>query len=183
MKLLSTILILSLLSLSGCVSKSEREFLKKISQDSNRYETLRQTKKIILGTNKEDEAIVLITYCYNNECIDNKSNESFIISIQKSQNQDETEDNNKTKNENIIKSITLEGHKPILKKELSYNDLAKSIKSIIPKWFDNYLVVFPHTKLKKFRLIITTQKNGTKKIYFYKVRRYRIDKPKSIKII
>ena len=166
-KLILTALIL--FSLVGCATKEEKRFYKDITKNSSRYESLRDTQKIILGDTKESESIILISYLRSssNSC-DKK--ERFIVSIS-------------SDDDNLIKSITLEGHKPISKIKISRDKLPKTIKQMVPKWFDSYLYTFMPTKLKRFRLIVDTLKYGQKSIYFYKDRRYIIEKRSSFKLL
>jgi len=158
-----------LLIVSGCASKAEKEFLNEIIDNSSRYSQLRQTEKIIWG-NKGNEQIILLTYLHNKS---SKSNEKFIISVY-------TDDDNNT---NPIKKITEEGHMPICMNKIPRSSLPQGLKKIIPLWFNNYIVEFPHTKLKKFRIIITPINGKEKSIYFYKDMRYIVDKKKNNKII
>jgi len=160
-----------ILIISGCASKAEKKFLNEITYNSSRYSQLRQTEKIIFGSNN-NEQIVLLTYLRNNNS-NNKSNEKFIISVY-------TDDDNNT---NPIKKITEEGHMPICMSKIPRSSLPKGLKRIIPLWFDNYIVEFPYTKLKKFRIIITPVNGKEKSIYFYKDMRYIVDKKKNNKII
>ena len=158
--------IIIVAGISGCATKEEKEFYHQISKNSKRYESLRNTEKLILGSSKEDETIVLISYLGNN-----KKEEKFVISIQQSSK------------DSPIKSITLEGHKPLSKKKISRSKLPKSLQDIIPKWFDSYLYTFTPVEIKRFRIIIQTQKGIEKSIYFYKNRRYIIDKKNRAKLL
>ncbi len=173
MKLAELIVMVAILfGFSGCAGKGEAEYYKEISKNSSRYETLRNTEKLLLGKGKNDESIVLISYLdgdNSGEKID--GNERFIVSVYGG-------DDKKP-----LKGITLEGHKPILMKKISRNRLSDNLKTVIPKWFDNYYVEFAHTDLKKFRIIISTPKNGEKSIYFYKDRHYIVDKKKMSKLL
>ena len=160
-------ILLLIILLSGCASKTEKEFWDDISKSSCRYEQLRQTEKIIIG-DKKSEQIILLTYLYDKN---SKANEHFIISVYGNGSQ------------NSIKKITEEGNSPISMKHISRSLLPKGLKQIIPVWFSNYAIEFPHTKLKKFRIIITPTKGKEKSIYFYKDMRYIIDSKKINKII
>ena len=155
------------LLLNGCASKAEKEFWNDISNNSSRYEQLRQTEKITIG-DKKSEQIILLTYLYDKN---SKANEHFIISVYGNDSQ------------NSIKKITEEGNSPISMKHISRSLLPKGLKQIVPVWFSNYAIEFPHTKLKKFRIIITPTKGEEKSIYFYKDMRYIIDSKKINKII
>ena len=173
MKILKFTIILSVLAtLSGCAVKDEQKFYKEITKNSDRYETLRDTEKLILGTSKADESIVLISYLHNNNS-DKKKNrkERFIVSVYSADDK------------NPLKDITLEGHKALLMQKIDRSKLSDNLKTVIPKWFDNYYIEFAHTDLKKFRIIINTAKNGEKSIYFYKDRRYIVDKKKMAKLL
>ena len=152
--------------ITGCATKGEKEFYHQISKESSRYESLRDTEKLILGSSKEDETIVLISYLGS---IDNS--ERFIVSIQQSGE------------ETPIKSITLEGHKPLSKERVSRSRLPKSIQDIIPKWFDSYIYTFAPIDIKRFRIIVETKKGVDKSIYFYKDRRYRVDNKSRVKLL
>ena len=152
--------------ITGCATKGEKEFYHQISKESSRYESLRSTEKLILGSSKEDETILLISYMGS---IDNS--ERFIVSIQQSGE------------ETPIKSITLEGHKPLSKERVSRSRLPKSIQDIVPKWFDSYIYTFAPVKMKRFRVIVETQNGKEKSVYFYKDRRYIVDKKKMAKLL
>lgn len=162
-------MILALAGISGCVGKSEKKFYKEITKNSNRYETLRNTEKLLLGKSKDDEYILLITYL-DSDNSDKKRDkkERFIISVYGADD------------ENPIKNITLEGHKPLLVKQIERDKLSDNLKTVIPKWFDNYYIEFSHTDLNKFRIILNTEEYGEKSIYFYKERHYIVDKKKSL---
>jgi len=161
------VVLLLIFLLDGCASKSEKNFWNDISNNSSRYEELRQTEKIIIG-NKESEQIILLTYLHNKS---DKDGEYFIISVYKGR--DNTQ--------NPIKRVTEEGHNPIYIRQISRSSLPSGLKEIIPIWFDNYIIKFPYTKLKKFRVIITPIEGEEISIYFYKDMRYMIDKKDYLK--
>jgi len=154
------VVLLLIFLLNGCASKSEKKFWHSISKNSDRYKELRETEKIIIGT-KKSEQIILLTYLSNKS---NKYNEYFIISIYRDNKQ------------SPIKRITQEGYDPISIRHISRSSLSPSLKKVIPVWFDNYIIKFPYTELKKFRIIITTIYREEKIIYFYKDMKYIVDK-------
>jgi hypothetical protein len=152
------------IGIDGCAQDSQRLFLKEISKKSARYESMRQTEKVILGSDKEKEKIVLLNYLFDKDA----KSEKFIISIYPD-------------DEKLIGGITLEGSAAKSLERIDKSSAKRYTAGIVPPWFVSYEAIFPKKNLKKFRLMIPDGRDE-KSIFFYKERRYIVDKKRIGKI-
>jgi hypothetical protein len=150
--------------LNGCGEGPQKLFLKEISGKSARYESMRQTEKVILGSKREEEKIVLLNYLFDRDA----KSEKFIISIYPD-------------DEKLIEGITLEGSAARSLKRIDKSLAKRYTAGIVPPWFVSYEAIFPKKNLKKFRLMIPDGRDE-KSIFFYKERRYIVDKKSMGKI-
>ena len=162
--------ILVLFLLSACTSKEEKVLMHVYEKNKIYHQKLQKTEKVQLKENGITKVVLTGTYLYkpSKKKID-KSDEVFIIGIyaEDSDVQSLTQDGF---------SLTLEGKAAKEIKLLSKNDpLLKDI-SFVSDWSQFYLVHFPHTAKKSFRLIFKSDTYGKGILHFAKVAKYVLHK-------
>jgi hypothetical protein len=162
--------ILVLFLLSACTSKEEKALMHVYKKNKTYHQQLQKTEKVQLKENGLTKVVLTGTYLYkpSKKKID-KSDEVFIIGIYA-----EDSDVQSLTQEGF--SLTLEGKAAKEIKLLSKNDPRLKDISFVSDWSQFYLVHFPHTAKKSFRLIFKSDTYGKGILHFAKVAKYVLHK-------
>ncbi|RLA57959.1 MAG: hypothetical protein DRQ78_12850, partial [Epsilonproteobacteria bacterium] len=157
--------------LSGCASKEEKALLEKLKKNTNYHKRLKQTEKLqLFDVNGTAKVLLIATYLYEQSTEKNDSKEErFIIGIQVSEEAEQSlqaEGYSLSLAGKAATSIVALEHTDILLKDLSFKS----------QWSSYYLVHFPHSSQKSFKLILSTQSYGSGSLYFAKVAKYVLSK-------
>ncbi len=166
-ELLLSITVMALLA--GCSSKEEEKFLRIYEKNKEYHLKLQRTEKINLKDGEFTKILLTATYLY--EPIsdkEDKRDEKFIVGFY-------------VDDEDVFVDmgdyeITLNGTEPKSIKMLKKNDpLLKSI-SFDSEWTHYYLITFPHTNSKSFKLLFESDFYGKGELHFAKVAKYVLTK-------
>jgi len=161
LKSLSYVLVFILLN--ACTSKEEKALIKVYEKNKIYHKQLQKTEKIQLKQEGITQVLLTATYLYNPK--KKKADEVFIVGFYA----EESEIQNFTKegfslllNGKNVKSIkVLEKNSPKLK------DI-----SFVSDWSTFYLVHFPYTAQKRFKLTLISDNYGKGSLHFAKVAKY-----------
>ena len=166
-ELLLSIAVMALLA--GCSSKEEEKFLRIYEKNKDYHLKLQRTEKINLKDGEFTKILLTATYLY--EPIsdkEDKRDEKFIVGFYV--------DDEDVFGEIGDYEITLNGTEPKNIKMLKKNDpLLKSI-SFDSEWTHFYLLTFPHTNSKSFKLLFESDFYGKGELHFAKVAKYVLTK-------
>ncbi|HHD78694.1 MAG TPA: hypothetical protein ENK98_03520 [Epsilonproteobacteria bacterium] len=162
--------ILVLFLLSACTSKEEKALMHVYEKNKIYHQKLEKTEKIQLKENGITKLVLTGTYLYkpSKKKID-KRDEVFIISIY-------AEDSDVQSITQEGYSLTLEGKSAKEIKLLSKDDPHLKDISFVSDWSQFYLVHFPHTAKKSFKLIFKSDTYGKGILHFAKVAKYVLHK-------
>jgi len=161
LKSLSYVLVFILLH--ACSSKEEKALIQVYEKNKIYHKQLQKTEKIQLKQEGITKVLLTATYLYDAK--KKKSDEVFIVGFYAE--------------ESDIQSFTKEGFSLVL-----HGKKAKSIKrleqgspelkdiSFVSEWSTFYLVHFPYTSQKKFKLTLLSEHYGRGSLYFAKVAKY-----------
>jgi len=164
------VLLSVMLLLSACTSKEEEALSKEYKKNSFYHHQLQKTEKVQLYDGPVTKAVLTATYL-NEESKDKtyKPDEVFIIGVYI-----EDEENDGAEYEGY--SLTLNGKPPKTIQPLEENDpLLKDI-SFKSDWSYFYLVTFPYTPAKSFKLLFESEAYGKGELHFAKVAKYVLSK-------
>ena len=167
----NTILILSAIAfLAGCTSKEEKVLMKAYEKKKSYHQQLQKTEKTQLYDGNITKALLTATYL-NEQNIDKeyKSDEVFIVGIYIEESEEESFDQTGY-------SLTLNGSAPKSIKILEADDPQLKHISFVSEWNYFYLVTFPHTPSKSFKLIFESELYGKGELHFAKVAKYVLTK-------
>ena len=155
--------ILVLFLLSACTSKEEKALITVYEKNKIYHKQLQKTEKTQLKQEGITQVLLTATYLYNHKM--KKADEVFIVGFYA----EESEIQNFTK-EGF--SLLLDGKniKSIKVLEKSSPEL-KNI-SFVSDWSTFYLVHFPHTAQKIFKLTLISDNYGKGSLHFSKVSKY-----------
>ena len=162
------ILTLSTMALlAGCTSKEEKALMEAYETKKSYHQQLQKTEKTQLYDGNSTKALLTATYL-NEQNIDKeyKPDEVFIVGIYIEEESFDQE----------WYSLTLNGSAPKSIQELAADDpLLKNI-SFISEWNYFYLITFPHTSSKSFKLVFESELYGKGELHFAKVAKYVLTK-------
>jgi len=161
------LLILSAIILfEGCSSKEQDLLAKSYNEKKEYHKKLQKTEKIQLYDSQVTKAMMTATYLFEQSSNKNdKRDEVFVVGIYAED--EESNFLNKSKY-----TLTLNSVEPKSIKLLDENDpLLKDI-SFVSDWSKFYLVKFPHTSSKSFKLIFESDTYGKGELNFAKVAKY-----------
>ena len=162
------ILTLSVMALlAGCTSKEEKALMEAYETKKSYHQQLQKTEKTQLYDGNSTKALLTATYL-NEQNIDKeyKPDEVFIVGIYIEEESFDQE----------WYSLTLNGSAPKSIQELAADDpLLKNI-SFISEWNYFYLITFPHTSSKSFKLVFESELYGKGELHFAKVAKYVLTK-------
>ncbi len=177
--------------LAGCTSKEEKALMEAYEKKKPYHQQLQKTEKTQLYDGLITKALLSATYL-NEQNTDKeyKPDEVFIVGIYIEEDV-ESEDANNSKDSNIIEdsntseerffhqegySLTLNGTVPKSMQQLEADDPLLKHISFVSEWNYFYLVTFPHTSKKSFKLIFKSELYGSGKLHFAKVAKYVLTK-------
>ncbi len=186
------ILILSAMALlTGCSSKEEKELMETYEKNRSYHQQLQKTEKTQLYDGLVTKALLSATYL-NEQNADKeyKPDEVFIVGIYIEEDL-ESEDDNKSRDSYMTDesnksdkkffhqegySLTLNGTTPKSIQQLEADDPLLKHISFVSEWNYFYLITFPHTSRKSFKLIFKSELYGSGKLHFAKVAKYVLTK-------
>ena len=115
---------------------------------------------ILFHQGKDNETIIFITYLPKKS---DKNGECFAVSVSPAENVS-------------LSDFRMQEQKALSIHKISHDELPASIKASTPPWFENYLIVFPYTKLEKFGVTVREKAGDARLFYFYKAPRYIVNK-------
>jgi hypothetical protein len=135
-----------------------------VEQDKVLQKSLTWTRKGEIYNSLEIKASIFATYL-NPLGKAKSSNEEFVVSVFVD---DDFKDRKKAGLNNPDISLTLNGIKPISKKELDEDSEYKKLVPFKNEWSHYYLVKFPKSSQKKLKLILESQNYGATVLEFEK---------------
>jgi len=164
--------LISLVLLTGCSSKEEELLMQAYDKEKNYHMKLQKTEKTQLYDGQVTKAMLTATYLFEQNADKNDTrDEVFIVGIY-------VEDDEGSLFNNKRYILTLNEVAPKSTKLLKENDpLLKEI-SFVSEWSQFYLVTFPHTSSKSFKLIFKSDMYGKGQLHFAKVAKYILTLPK-----
>jgi len=165
------ILTLSAIALLlGCTSKEEKVLMQAYEKNKSYHKQLLKTEKTQLYDGLVTKVLLTATYLYEPSYQkEDKRDETFIVGvhIEESEIQILNEGGfSLTLNKDVPKSIT----------KLKEDDKRLKNISFISEWSQLYLVTFPHTSSKDFKLIFNSELYGKGELHFAKVAKYVLTK-------
>ena len=165
------ILTLSVMALlAGCTSKEEQALMEAYDAKKSYHQQLQKTEKTQLYDGNSTKALLTATYLNEqNSDKEYKPDEVFVVGIYIDDIEEESFDQE-------WYSLTLNGSAPKSIQELAADDpLLKNI-SFISEWNYFYIITFPHTSSKSFKLVFESELYGKGKLHFAKVAKYVLTK-------
>ena len=165
------ILTLSTMALlAGCTSKEEKALMEAYETKKSYHQQLQKTEKIQLYDGNNTKALLTATYL-NEQNIDKeyKPDEVFIVGIYIEEMEEESFDQEGY-------SLTLNGSAPKSIQELPAGDPLLKHISFVSEWNYFYLITFPHTSSKSFKLLFESELYGKGELHFAKVAKYVLTK-------
>lgn len=171
-------MILSLITLAlltGCSSKEQDALMQAYDKEKNYHMQLQKTEKIQLYDAQVTKAMLTATYLFEESADTNDTrDEVFIVGIYAEENEDDSFNENSFEEDEY--SLVLNGKPPKSVKQLKASDpLLKDI-SFVSDWSQFYLVTFPHTSSKSFKLVFESYFYGKGELHFAKVAKYVLTK-------
>ncbi|WP_415408177.1 hypothetical protein ACLHDG_06400 [Sulfurovum sp. CS9] len=165
------ILTLSTMALlAGCTSKEEKALMQAYEKNKSYHQQLQKTEKTQLYDGNTTKALLTATYL-NEQNVDkeHKPDEVFIVGIYIEEMEEESFDQEGY-------SLTLNGSVPKSIQELVADDPLLKHISFVSEWNYFYLITFPHTSKKSFKLIFESELYGKGELHFAKVAKYVLTK-------
>jgi len=156
--------------LAGCASKEEKALIKVYETKKSYHQQLQKTEKIQLYDGNNTKALLTATYL-NEHHIDKeyKPDEVFVVGIY-------IEDMEEAPFGREGYRLTLNGAAPKSIQKLAADDPLLKHISFVSEWSYFYLITFPHTTSKSFKLIFESELYGKGKLHFAKVAKYVLTK-------
>ncbi len=152
--------------LLGCTSKEQKELMKSFEKEKIYHQNLQKTEKTQLYDGEVTKAMLTATYLFTkSEDKNDIRDEKFIVGVYVEEGNDESFVNKGytlTLNGNAPKSIERLNKNNSLLKEISFNS----------DWSQFYLITFPHTQSKSFKLIFQSDIYGKGELNFAKISKY-----------
>ena len=165
------ILTLSVMALfMGCTSKEEKAPMIDMDAGPRQLQTLQKTEKTQLYDGNSTKALLTATYL-NEQNVDKeyKPDEVFVVGIYIEEMEEESFDQEGY-------SLTLNGSTPKSIQELVADDPLLKHISFVSEWNYFYLITFPHTSSKSFKLVFESELYGKGELHFAKVAKYVLTK-------
>ena len=164
------LLLLTFALFAGCSSKEQESLMQSYNKDKNYHMKLQKTEKTQLYEGEATKAMLTATYLFEQSVDKNDiRDEVFIVGIYVEDEERSSftdEGYTLTLNEAVPKSINpLKENDPLLK-EISF----------VSEWSQFYVVVFPHTSSKSFKLVFESDIYGKGKLHFAKVAKFVLTK-------
>ncbi len=156
--------------LAGCTSKEEKALMQLYEKNRSYHKQLQKTEKIQLYDGDITKAMLTATYL-NGQNIDKeyKPYEVFVVGVY-------LEDSEEISLDREGYSLTLDGKAPKSIQKVKKGDPVLKDISFVLDWNYFYLVTFPHTESKSFKLIFESSRYGKGELHFAKVAKYVLTK-------
>ena len=166
-ELLLSITVMALLV--GCSSKEEKHFLTVYEKNKDYHLKLQKTEKTNLKEGNLTKILLTATYLFKpTENKEDKRDEKFIVGLYV--------DDEDVFDEIGDYEITLNGTEPKSIKILQKSDPLLKLISFNSEWTHFYLITFPHTNSKSFKLLFESDFYGKGELHFSKVAKYVLTK-------
>ena len=164
------LLLLTFALFTGCSSKEQESLMQSYNKDKNYHMKLQKTEKTQLYDGQATKAMLTATYLFEQSVDKNDTrDEVFIVGIY-------VEDEESSSFTDESYTLTLNKSAPKSIKPLEESDpLLKEI-SFVSEWSQFYVVVFPHTSSKSFKLIFESDIYGKGELHFAKVAKFVLTK-------
>jgi len=200
------VMIVTLVFFVACTSKEQKTLMQTYDKEKNYHMQLQKTEKTQLYDSQVTKAMLTATYLFEQSVDKNDTrDEVFIVGIyieedeydtfdevsfeeddytlllrdtrtKKSKSKKDKDIKSKTKKDKAKKDETKKDKSPKSVKKLKFDDpLLKDI-SFKSEWSKFYLVTFPHTKKKSFKLIFESDFYGKGELNFAKVSKFVLTK-------
>ncbi len=156
--------------LVACSSKEEKALIQRYEKEKTYHKQLQKSEKTQLYDGQFTKAMLTATYL-NGQSIDKKDkhDEVFIVGVYVEESQEAS-----FSKEGY--SLTMNGQPPKNIKPLKEDDDMLKDISFVSEWSQFYLVTFPHTSRKSFKLIFKSDIYGKGELSFAKVAKYVLTK-------
>jgi len=163
------LLLIAFALFTGCSSKEQEALMQLYNKDKNYHMKLQKTEKIQLYDGQATKAMLTATYLFEQSVDKNDTrDEVFIVGIY-------VEDEEKSSFTDEGYTLTLDEAAPKSIKLLKESDpLLKEI-SFVSEWSQFYVVIFPHTSRKSFKLVFESDIYGKGELHFAKVAKYVLE--------
>ena len=165
------ILTLSMIALlAGCASKEEQALMEAYETKKSYHQQLQKTEKTQLYDGNSTKALLTATYL-NEQNLDEEYNpdEVFVVGVYIDDIEGESFDQE-------WYSLTLNGSAPKSIQELAADDPLLKHISFVSEWNHFYIITFPHTSSKSFKLVFESELYGKGELHFAKVAKYVLTK-------
>jgi hypothetical protein len=164
------LLLSAMVLLAGCSSKEQELLMESYNKDKVYHKKLQKTEKVQLYDAQVTKAILTATYLFEQSSDKNdKRDEVFIVGVY-------VEDEEFSTLNNAGYNLTLNGTKFKSIKALKESDTLLKNISFVSDWSQFYLVKFPHTSSKSFKLIFESDMYGKGELNFAKVAKFVFSK-------
>ena len=162
--------LITLALLVGCSSKEQDALMQAYDKEKNYHMKLQKTEKTQLYDAQVTKAMLTATYLFEHSIDKNDTrDEVFVVGIY-------AEDEENTFFNDIGYTLTLNDVVPKSTKLLKENDPMLKEISFVSEWSQFYLVKFPHTPSKSFKLIFKSDMYGKGELHFAKVAKFVLSK-------
>ena len=155
-----------LLLLNGCASKTDDLISQQFQSHKTDYKNLQKTEKVQLYDHNVTKALLTATYLYTRDHTLKKDtrDEVFVVGVY-------LEEDHLNRLEGAY-TLSLDGNQPTEIMPLSKkSDYLKEIP-FITEWNSYYLIRFPHTSKKTFKLVFESLRYGKGEMHFAKRAKY-----------
>jgi hypothetical protein len=160
------LLLSAMVLLVGCSTKEQKSLMESYSKDKAYHKKLQKTEKVQLYDGQVTKAMLTATYLFEHSSDKHdKRDEVFIVGVY-------VEDEEFSALNNDGYSLTLNGIKAKSIKALNKSDKILKNISFVSEWSQFYLVTFPHTSSKSFKLIFNSEVYGKGELNFAKVAKF-----------
>ena len=160
-------IILTLVFFVACTSKEQQTLMETYDKEKKYHMQLQKTEKTQLYDGHVTKAMLTATYQFKETAdMNDTRDEVFIVGIY-------VEDEEKSSSFNDEGyTLTLNKVEPKSIRLLTENDLLLKDISFVSDWSQFYLVTFPHTSNKSFKLVFESDIYGKGALNFAKVSKY-----------
>ncbi len=160
----AAIVMVLMLLLDGCSSKTEKTFLQSFEKEKNYHQKLIKTEKLQFYENNLTKILLTATYLGEGKA----GAESFIVGIYSD------DDITAVPGSDDLK-LTLNGKQPLKIEPLSPEDDGLKNLSFISEWTSYYRISFPHVESKRLEMKVVTPRFGSGRMHFAKIAKYMIE--------
>ena len=169
------LLLLTFALFTGCSSKEQESLMQSYNKDKNYHMKLQKTEKTQLYDAQLTKAMLTATYLFEQSADTNDTrDEVFIVGIYAEENENDSFNVNSFDEDEY--TLVLNGKSPKNVKQLNASDPMLKDISFVSDWSQFYLVTFPHTSSKSFKLVFESYFYGKGELHFAKVAKFVLTK-------